>query len=226
MQRVARISRAAAAAVILAGISSASAMSVAGQDTPDKGNQDQGSRDQSSQGREMQDQSGRNQDPPTTVKAQLVTGTPTIQKIDKANRKLTLKGAQGKTFELKAGPDVNLDQLHVGDRVNASYYEEIAVAINKHVEGTPKVASTTVQRGGVTAQQSTLTARIVSVDTEKNTVGVRMPDGKTHTLKVDDPDLQTQLSKIKPGDNMDITYTQAVAVSVEPAKGPAKQPTK
>jgi type 1 fimbria pilin len=139
---------------------------------------------------------------------------------------VTLKGPQGRTFELKAGPDVNLDQLHVGDPVNASYYEEIAVAINKHVQGPPKVATTTVQRGGVTAQQATLTARIVSVDTEKNTVGVRMPDGKTHTLKVDDPNLQAQLSKIKPGDNMDITYTQAVAVTIEPRKEPAKQPTK
>jgi Cu/Ag efflux protein CusF len=166
----------------------------------------------------VQDQSGQNQEAPAAVKAQLITGTATIQKIDKTNGKLMLKDADGKTFELKASPDVNLDKLHVGDRVNASYYQEIAVAINKHVQGTPKVVATTVQRGGVTAQQSTLSARIVS--------GVRTADGKTHTLKVDDPDLQAQLSKIKPGDNMDITYTQAVAISVEPTKEPAKQPTK
>jgi lipopolysaccharide export system protein LptC len=82
------------------------------------------------------------------------------------------------------------------------------------------MTSTTTQRGGVTAQQATLTAKIQSVDLKKNTVLIRGPQGKTHTLKVDDPDLQAKLRQIKPGDTVDITYTQAVAVAVavEPSK--------
>ena len=37
-------------------------------------------------------------------------------------------------------------------------------------------------------------------------------------LKVEDPDLQAQLGKIKAGDSVDVTYTQAIAVAVEPTK--------
>jgi hypothetical protein len=153
-----------------------------------------------------------------TMAVKAVTAAATVTGIDKAGGKLTLKGAEGNTFEVKAGPRVNLDRLKVGDRVRATYYEEIAVGINRATPGAPKVAQTTIERGGVTARQATATARILSVDAKKNTVAIRTPDGNTHALHVQDPDLQQRLKQIKPGDNFDITYTQAVAISVEPRK--------
>lgn len=61
-----------------------------------------------------------------------------------------------------------------------------------------------------------MTARIVSVNPKKNTITVQGANGKTHTLKVEDPELQAQLPDIHPGDNMDLTYSQAVAVSIQP----------
>jgi hypothetical protein len=149
----------------------------------------------------------------------------TIEKVDKAAGTVTLKGPQGNTFEAKAGPAVDLDRLKAGDRVRTSFFEEVAVAIKRHPEGPPKVAMTNVLRGGVTAQQATITARIDSVDPDKKTVTFRGPEGTVHTLKVEDPSLAAQLSHIHPGDNMDVTYTQAVAISVEPPlKEPAKEP--
>jgi hypothetical protein len=160
---------------------------------------------------------------PVATTAALVMGTATIEKIDKDTRTLTLKGAQGTTFEAKAGPAVELDRLKVGDRARTSYFEEVAVAIRRHPEGPPKAVTTNVLRGGVTAQQATITARIDSVDPEKKTVTFRGPEGVVHTLKVEDPALAAQLAQIHPGDNMDVTYTQAVAISVEP---PASEPTK
>jgi hypothetical protein len=111
--------------------------------------------------------------------------------------------------------------------VNVAFFDEMAVAFRKHTEGapTPKVATTTVLRGGVAAQQATLTAKIDSVNVDKKTITFRGTEGKTHTIKVEDPSLQAQLAKIRPGDNMDVTYTQAVAVSVEPT-APAPSPAK
>jgi hypothetical protein len=73
-----------------------------------------------------------------------------------------------------------------------------------------------VQRGGVTAVQATLTAKIVAVDEKNDSVTIKTANGDTHSLKVEDPQLQAMLPKIKAGDNVDITYTQAVATSVEP----------
>jgi hypothetical protein len=74
------------------------------------------------------------------------------------------------------------------------------------------------ERGGVTAQQTTITAKVLAVDTDSNSVALRGPQGATHIIQVQDPDLQAQLGKIKAGDSVDVTYTQAVAVSVEPTK--------
>ena len=62
-----------------------------------------------------------------------VTRTATVQKIDLANRLVTLKGDQsGDTVVVKASADVkNLPQLRVGDRVTATYYQSIAYEVHK-----------------------------------------------------------------------------------------------
>jgi Cu/Ag efflux protein CusF len=163
---------------------------------------------------------------PAVTAAEVVTAAATVDSIDKKEGKATLKDTQGHTFEIKAGPQVNLDRLHVGDKVMATYYAEVAVAIGRAGQGNPRVTETSVTRGGVTARQATVTAHIVSVDPKKNTVDVRGPGDNTHTLKVEDPSLQAQLKQIKPGDQLEVTYMQAVALSVEPQKSaePPKAP--
>jgi hypothetical protein len=50
-------------------------------------------------------------------------------------------------------------------------------------------------------------------------VVVRGPAGATHTLRIDDPSLRAQLAELKPGDNLEVTYTQAVAVAARPSAG-------
>lgn len=155
---------------------------------------------------------------PAVVQGQVVTAEATIEKIDEAHGLITLKGPQGKTFDVKAGPDVDLKRLHKGDRVTATYYEEVAVAIDPATKAAPKMVEKTVVRGGVAERQATVTARIVSVDAKNNVVVIATPDGNTQTLKVDDPALQSKLSQLKPGEHFDVTYTQALAVSVVPHK--------
>jgi Cu/Ag efflux protein CusF len=155
---------------------------------------------------------------PGVAAAQVITGSGTVQKIDKDKRLVTIKGDRGLEFEAKVAPNVSLDKVKVGDRVNAAYYEEVAVSLRKQGEQAPKTTQTVTERKGVTAEQTTITAKVVSVDTEKNEVTLKGPSGGTHALKVEDPDMQAQLGKIKPGDNVDVTYTQAIAVALEPMK--------
>jgi len=150
--------------------------------------------------------------------AALVTTSAKIEKIDKDKGTITLKGHGGKTLDVKAGPGINMDKLRVGDTVDAAYFDEVAVGIEKSSPGAPKVTTKAVERAGVAAMQSTVTSRIVSVDAAKDTVTIKGPQGAEHTLKVTDPDLQSRLKDIKPGENLQITYTQAVALSIEPAK--------
>jgi hypothetical protein len=219
--------RAAAAAALAIGIVSASAFAQQGGEdqtrTPEPRMQEQNHPRETQEQNHPKENHGRaeqgraEQAPRAEVEAEVVTASATIQKIDKAGRKLALQDPNGQTFDVKAGPDVDLAELHVGDRVNATYYEEVAVALNKHAEAAPRAVLKAVQRGGVTAKQASVTAKIVAVDTANDAITVRGVDGKRHTLKVADPQLQAQLASIKPGDNVDVTYTQAVAISVEPA---------
>ena len=52
-----------------------------------------------------------------------------IISIDAAARVVTLRGADGKTYVVKAGPDVALDRVKVGDRFTATYSAATAVSV-------------------------------------------------------------------------------------------------
>ena len=58
--------------------------------------------------------------------------------------------------------------------------------------------------------------RITEVDAKKNKVTLRDAEGKTRTVEVEDPGMREKLSTFKPGDNVEVTYTEAVAASLVP----------
>jgi hypothetical protein len=43
------------------------------------------------------------------------------------------------------------------------------------------------------------------------------PQGMLRTITVQNPDAQAFIKKLKKGDEVEITYTEALAISVEPA---------
>jgi Cu/Ag efflux protein CusF len=155
---------------------------------------------------------------PAARSAEMTTATASIQKIDKANHRVTLKDDKGNIIDVNVRPDVKLDQLKVGDKVNASYYQERAIEIRGPGEPAPKVTTKTARRAGGAARQTVITARVVSVDTKNNTLTLRGPRGETHTLTVQSPEAQARLSRVKPGETVRVAHTQALAVSITPAK--------
>ena len=69
--------------------------------------------------------------PGVAAAAQTVKLTATITAIDAATRAITLKGPQGKEITLTAGPEVkNFAQMKVGDQVEATYTEALALAVS------------------------------------------------------------------------------------------------
>jgi Cu/Ag efflux protein CusF len=211
----ATIWRVIASAAVIAGTAALSPSALAQQGDPSTDVPQQGTQ----QGQDMEHQGAMQDTGSQRSTAQLMTKTATVQKIDKANQTVTLKDPSGQITEFKTGPNVSLDRLKVGDQVSATYYEEVAVALKKPGQGqaAPSMTQKTTQRGGVAVKQTTLTARVLSVDAANNTVMVHGPRG-TSTLHVQDPDVQAQLKQIKAGDNVEVTYTQALAVSIEPKK--------
>jgi len=71
--------------------------------------------------------------------------------------------------------------------------------------------------GAAAGRQVTVIADVMSVDAKKQTVRLRGPQ-RTVDLKVRDPN---QFKLIKVGDQVEATFTEAVAIAVEPAPRPA-----
>jgi hypothetical protein len=154
--------------------------------------------------------------------ARALRASATVTAIDKATRTVTLKGADGKEFPVVAGPDVRrFDQIKVGDEVVVGYLQALALELKKG-GGAPVVkaesseaarAASGAQPGGVVARKVTVMADVVAVDAKTQTVTLRGPQ-RTVDLSVPDP---KQFKMIAVGDQIQATFTEAVAISLEPA---------
>jgi hypothetical protein len=58
-----------------------------------------------------------------------VKGTVTVVAIDMKTRVATLESAEGRKFKVKAGKDIALDKVKVGDKVLAEFNETVAIAV-------------------------------------------------------------------------------------------------
>jgi hypothetical protein len=150
----------------------------------------------------------------------------TVETIDQSTRTLVLKGETGERAVVVAGPEVrNLAQVKEGDTVLLTYYIGVAAAVK------PKGTAVSGPVGGMAAERAApgerpaaavgqtvvSTVKINSVDTSFNTVTFTRADGITRTVGIDDPDARKFIRSLKPGDAVEISYTEATAVSVEPA---------
>jgi hypothetical protein len=144
----------------------------------------------------------------------------TVTGIDVPGRVVTLKGPKGNSVTFHVGDDVkNLDQVKVGDVVVAKYYESLALRVTK--AGAPgadavtaAVAAPTGQLpGGAVVQSDTIKAKVTAIGKHKDWVTLVGPEGNALTIKVKDP---KNLAGVKVGDDVAATYTQALAVAVEP----------
>jgi hypothetical protein len=160
---------------------------------------------------------------PSIEESTLVTVTATVEAIDQKTRMVTLKGPQGNTVTFKAGEQIkNLAQVKAGDSVLAKYYESVAVEVKKPGEAKPGVtaqeAVTRAKPGetpkGLAVSQVTVTSTITAIDKKKPSVTLKGADGKTTTVKVRYP---KNLENVKVGDQVVITYTEALALSLEKA---------
>jgi Cu/Ag efflux protein CusF len=144
--------------------------------------------------------------------------------IDLPSRTVTLKGPDGNELTVHADDKVkNLPQVHAGDKVDVSYYESLVWQVKKAADGTPgasvqsgaETAKPGSKPAGAAARQVMMTVTIEAIDLAKGTVTLKGPQGNSRTIKARDP---KNLEKVKVGDLVDVTYTEALAVRVRAAK--------
>jgi hypothetical protein len=152
-----------------------------------------------------------------------IQATAQVVAIDTRTRTVTLKGPEGKVAEVVVGPQVrNFDQIRTGDRVVVRYLEALSLELRKTTGSRDVTAAAAAARAApgerpaaVVAGQVTAVADVVAVDPTNMVITLKGPRGNIVDLHVKNPD---HFKVVKPGDQVDVTYTEAVALSVEPAK--------
>jgi hypothetical protein len=173
--------------------------------------------------------------PAPAVKDALVQRTATVEAIDMGTRMVALRDEDGSRSTVMVGPEVrNLPQVRVGDRVVVSYYTAIAAELKPPGTGAGSGTSepdvtTSIERAkpggrpaGAVAQSVQTTVKVQSVDQPNNIITFRRSDGYLRTVVVRSPEGQRFLAGLKPGDEVELTYTEALAVEVRPANVAAK----
>jgi hypothetical protein len=149
--------------------------------------------------------------------------TATVVAIVPETRTVSLKRVDGRVVEVHVGEEVrNFDKIAVGDKVNAEYTQALSLDLKKGGGGVPvRTESSDMTRAPVGAQPSgtvgrqiSVLADVVEVNSKDKLVTLRGPRGNVVDLKVQDPE---QLARVKKGDQVQAIYTEALAVSVEPA---------
>jgi hypothetical protein len=155
--------------------------------------------------------------------------TATVSSIDMGTREVLLTDEKGKQHRVTVSEEArNLGQVKVGDKVTAVYTEAISLQLKKQgaggAEAPPPSGQAAMVRtpagakpGGAVGRQITAIATVVNVNTKKKVVTLKGPEGNEFDVDVADPE---QLAAVTKGDHVEVTYTEALALSVQPAPGP------
>ena len=165
---------------------------------------------------------------PTYRDTRTETSTAVVQAINLETRRVTLRGEDGKDFSFRASEEVrNLPQVQVGDTVNVTYTESLAIDVKRADGGAPTTSeSTGVTRaepgqkpGGTASNTVSISAVITDIDRASNRVTLRGPEGNYRVVDVKDP---KKLENVQVGDMVHATYTESIGISVEKVPAPGK----
>jgi hypothetical protein len=162
--------------------------------------------------------------------ARTVQVAATIEAIGQNDRKVTLRRSDGSSLVVKAGPDVRtFDEIESGEKVVVIYREGLLAEVKPKGQSrsgarpptdTAPAPSPPGQRTARAADAPVATTvRIDAVDTTEHTVTFTRADGETRKLAVRRPDAERFIKTLRPGDEVEVTYREAVALSIEPDKG-------
>lgn len=152
-----------------------------------------------------------------------VKTTATIEQIDLTNRIITFKNEDGTEDKVWASADFKrFDELKVGDKVSMTYYQSKVYRIRKPGDppldiksGSAVTGTSGTLPGGTLATQSVTTVTVDAVDPDAGSITVTTSDGRTIMRKVED---KANLAGVKPGDKIDIVFTQALLANIERSK--------
>ena len=142
--------------------------------------------------------------------------------VDQKHRLLALESDDGGRMVLPVAEEFrDFERARVGDQVVVSYMQAIAWQVKPADKGAPGLsARETLSNprpgeapGGTIERALTITAMISAFDPARGTVTLTGPQGSSRTFEVRRP---ADLEKLRVGDLVEITYSEALAVGVRP----------
>jgi hypothetical protein len=164
-------------------------------------------------------------EPPAVGEVQVTELRATVEAVDPANRLVTLKGPEGGTVIVEAGPEVkNFDQIKVGDEIVARRYLAIVVSAVK-VDADAKRKETILAEGaavaedypaGVYGREVAETIEILDIDPYKKSIAFRNAAGQYREVSMKAPHLEGRMDDFAKGDMVEVVYREGLAVALDP----------
>jgi hypothetical protein len=177
-----------------------------------------------------QDEKPAKPKPLSAERTVLVTVTAKVEAIDQAKRQVTLKGSLGNEVTFVVDERVKrLNEVQVGDEVTADYYVSLAGELRAPT-AEEKEHPLTIIEEGVRAPKGTspaggvlrgfkVVATVVGLDLPTQSVTLQGPQGNTGTIRAEHVE---KLKQLRLGDTVVVTYTEALAISLQKAQHETK----
>ncbi|MGH7213025.1 MAG: hypothetical protein ACREF1_16380 [Acetobacteraceae bacterium] len=154
-----------------------------------------------------------------------------VETVDPVSRELLLRGDNGSQsgplLSMLVGSHVTrLNEVRPGDHVTVTYYQALAAKVVSPLTGSNQpygsaglaVNGTAERPGGEFTRVRSGRVTITAVDPASGTVSFIGPDNLPHTVVAKNPDVLAFVRQLRVGQQVDIVYEEALAISVEPMK--------
>ena len=149
---------------------------------------------------------------------ELKTLSATVEAIEKSTRSVTVRKSDGTDVTFYVPKSMTrFDQLKVGDKINAKYYDTSVISVQDPTSANidsaaAKLVPVEGAPAGTMSYQRTITATITALDPKVPSIEFTGPNNWKYSSRVND---KAALSKVKVGDKVTITWTAAVLMSIE-----------
>ncbi len=163
---------------------------------------------------------------PVTVE-ETIERSAVVEAINLEKRLVTLRSDDGEVATVQVSDAVrNLPQVKVGDRVTARYYQAIGASLATSATPDATTIDLAAERApegalpaGAVGRRLTVPVTIVAVMNDGRQVSVYGDDGLMRVIEVRRPEGQAFARGLKQGDKVELTYTEALAISLDPVGG-------
>jgi type IV pilus biogenesis protein CpaD/CtpE len=162
---------------------------------------------------------------------QTTTVNAVVETVDPVSRELLLRGNSGSQsgflMSMIVGSHVQrLNEIRAGDRVTVTYYQGLAAKVVSPLSGSSEpFAGVAIERndvaqrpGGEVTRVRSGRVTITAVDPATGTISFVGPNNLPRTVVPKNPEVLDFVRRLRVGQQVDVVYEEALAISVEPMK--------